>query len=73
MKAYSIPLSQGKSGSVDVVQTLIDHGLEFEHIRYRRNALEESSRTGNDRLTKILRQMKIKSDSTGIDYVIYHV
>ena len=72
MKGYSI-LFQGKNGSADVVQILFDHGLEFQHILYHRNALEESICTKNNLLTKILRQMKINSDATGIVYAIYNV
>ena len=70
MKGYSIPLFQGKNGSADVVQILFDHGLEFQHIRYHKHALEESILRKNDLLTKILKQMKMYSDSTGIVCVI---
>ena len=72
-KDYSIPLFEGKKGSADVVQILFDHGLEFQDIRYYRKALEESIHRKNYLLTKILRQMKIDSDPTGIVCVIYHV
>ena len=68
MNGYSI--LPGKSRSADVVQILFDHGLEFQHIGYYRNALEESIRTGSVRLTKILRNMKINPDATGIVCVI---
>ena len=64
MNGYSI--LPGNSGSADVVQILFDHGLEFKHIGYYKNALEKSIRTGNVRLTKILRKMKINPNATGI-------
>ena len=64
MIGYSI--LPGERGSADVVQILFDHGLEFQHIGYYRNALEESIRRENVRLTKILRKMKINPHATGI-------
>ena len=64
MNGYSI--LPGKRGYADVVQILFDHVLEFQHIGYYKSALGESIRTGNVRLTKILRKMKINPDATGI-------
>ena len=72
---YSIPLFQGKVqfGSATIVQILFDHGLEFQHISYYRNALEESIRTRNVHLTKILREMKINPFLAGIVCVISNI
>ena len=64
MNGYSI--LPGKGGSAAVVQMLLDHDLVFQHIGYYKNALEKCIRTGNVRLTKILRKMKINPDATGI-------
>ena len=73
LNRYSIPLFQGKSGSADVVQILFDHGLEFQRMDYYSNALGESKRRCNGRLTKILRKMKINPVPTSIVCVIYNI